>query len=161
MNKSRVDNHPMNFPHLRDVELCPGPSPLADGLCLGGGHGLAGHAVHALPQPVGLAHAGLPQPEGAVLAAARVKLPVCGKLEYKWARHAILSQTRRESDAVHGSEVTFEVFNLDPSLVIELVELEVLASAHKDLLVLVQRGGVCRAGDIHLLELLKPGIVNI
>merc|ERR1719232_1119902 len=97
MNRSRVDNHPMNFPHLRDVELCPGLSPLADGLCLGGGHGLAGHAVHALPQAVGLAHAGLPQPEGAVLAAARIKLPV-----------------RRESDAVHGSEVTFEVFNLNP-----------------------------------------------
>ena len=62
---------------------------------------------------------------------------------------------------MHGSEVPFEVFNLDPSLVIKLVELEVLAAAHEDLLVLVQRGGVGRAGDAHLLELFKPGIVNV
>ena len=62
---------------------------------------------------------------------------------------------------MNGSEVTLEVFNLDPSLVIELVELEVLASAHEDLLVLVQRGGVGRAGDAHLLELLKPGNDNV
>ena len=61
---------------------------------------------------------------------------------------------------MHGSKVTLEVLNLDPSLVIELVELQVLTPAHEDLLVLVQRGGVGRAGDAHLLELLKPGIVK-
>ena len=72
-----------------------------------------------------------------------------------------MSLTRRESDAVYGSEVTLEVLNLDPSLIIELVELEVLAPAHEDLLVLVQRGGVGRAGDAHLLELLKPGNDNV
>ena len=65
----------MNIPQLRDVEH-QGPSPLADCLCLGGGHGLPGDAVHALPEAVGLAHAGLPQAEGAVLAATRIKLPV-------------------------------------------------------------------------------------
>ena len=72
-----------------------------------------------------------------------------------------MSLTRRESDAVYGSEVTLKVLNLDPSLVIELVELEVLAPAHEDLLVLVQRGSVGRAGDAHLLELLKPGIAKV
>ena len=50
--------------------------PLTDGLCLGGGDGLPAHAVHALPEAVGLAHAGLPQTQGAVLAATRIQLTV-------------------------------------------------------------------------------------
>ena len=62
---------------------------------------------------------------------------------------------------MNGSEVTLEVLNLDPSLVIELVELEVLAPAYENLLVLVQRGGVGRAGDAHLLEFLKPNIAKV
>ena len=59
---------------------------------------------------------------------------------------------------MHGSKVALEVLNLNTRLVIELVELEVLASAHEDLLVLVQRGGVGWAGDVHLLDLLKPEV---
>ena len=59
---------------------------------------------------------------------------------------------------MHGAKVALEVLDLDASLVIELVELKVLAPAHEDLPVLVQRGGVGRAGDVHLLQLLKPGV---
>ena len=59
---------------------------------------------------------------------------------------------------MHGSKVALEVLNLDPRLVIELVELEVLAPAYENLLVLVQRGGVGRAGDVHLLDLLTPEV---
>ena len=70
----------------------------------------------------------------------------------------VKSQTWGESDAVDGSKVSLEVLNLNPRLVIELVELEVLAPAHEYLLVLVQRGGVGRAGDVHLLDLLEPEV---
>ena len=57
--------------------------------------------------------------------------------------------------------MALEVLYLNPCLVIELVELEILSSAHEDLPVLVQRGGVGRARDVHLLDLLKPGIDNV
>ena len=68
----------MNFPHLRDDDEHQGlsaqlPCPLADGLCL---DCLSRHAVHALPEAVGLTNLGLPQPEGAVLAATRIKLSI-------------------------------------------------------------------------------------
>ena len=62
---------------------------------------------------------------------------------------------------MHGSKVALEVLNLNPCLVIELVELEILSSAHEDLPVLVQRGGVGWARDVHLLDFLKPSIDNV
>ena len=74
--------------------------------------------------------------------------------------HGSLSQTWREADTVNGSKVTFEVLNFYPSLEVKLVQLEILSSTDEYLLVHVQRGGVGRAGDAHLLELLKPGIVK-
>ena len=52
--------------------------------------------------------------------------------------------------------MTFEVLNFNPSLVIKLVQLEVLSPTHKYLLVHVEGGGVGGTGDVHLLQLLKP-----
>ena len=76
------------------------------------------------------------------------------------AQEMELRLTGRESDAVNGSEVPLEVFYLYSCLVIELIQLEVLAPAHENLLVLVERGRVGRAWDTYLLQLLKPSIVN-
>ena len=48
-----------------------------------------------------------------------------------------------------------EVVNLNPCLVVKFVELQVLASAHKDILCLVQAGGINWTGNGDFLHLLK------
>ena len=53
--------------------------------------------------------------------------------------------------------MTFEVLDLESSLEIELVELQVFSSAHEDISVLVKGGGVGGGGDLNFLQLLKPG----
>ena len=131
----------MNFPHLRDDDEHQGlsaqlPCPLADGLCL---DCLSRHAVHTLPEAVGLANIGLPQSQCSILTAASVQFPV-----------------RREANTVDWTEVTFEVLNLQPGLEVKLVELEVLSATDEDISVLVQRGGVDGGGDADLLDRLKP-----
>ena len=120
-------------------ESCDLPDLLTEGFSLGGGDGLPAHAVHTFPQAVGLADIGLPQSQGAVLTAASVEFPV-----------------RREANTVDGTEVTFEVLNLQPGLVVKLVELEILSAAHEDISVLVERGGVGWGGNVDLLDLLEP-----
>ena len=61
---------------------------------------------------------------------------------------------------MHRAEVALEVLDLDAGLVVELVQLEVLAPAHEDLLVLVQGGGVGGARNADLLELVELGGVE-
>ena len=57
--------------------------------------------------------------------------------------------------------MTFEVLNLQPGLVVKLVELEVLPATDEDLSVLVQRGSVGGGGDADLLDFLKPEGQNL
>ena len=86
-----------------------------------------------------LTNIGLPQSEGAVLATAGVQLAV-----------------RREPHTVDRPEVTLEVLNLQSSLEVELVQLEVFSAADEDLSVLVQGGGVGGGRNVNLLQLLEP-----
>ena len=60
---------------------------------------------------------------------------------------------------MNWSKVTFEVFYFYPGLVIKLVQLQILPSTDKDLLVHVERGGVRGGGDAHLFQLLKSTIL--
>ena len=112
---------------------------LTESISLGGGDCLSADAVNTLPQSVGLANIGLPQSQCSVLTAASVELPV-----------------RREANTVDWTKVTFEVLNLQPGLVVKLVELEILSAAHEDISVLVERGGVGWGGNVDLLDLLEP-----
>ena len=57
---------------------------------------------------------------------------------------------------MNRTKVTLEVFNFDASLVIELVELQVLASANENLLIHVKGCGVGWTGNADFLQLLKP-----
>ena len=117
---------------------------LTESISLGGGDCLSADAVNALPQSVGLANIGLPQSQCPILTAASVQFPV-----------------RREANTVDWTEVTFEVLNLQPGLVVKLVEFEVLPATDEDLSVLVQRGSVGGGGDADLLDFLKPEGQNL
>ena len=57
---------------------------------------------------------------------------------------------------MNRTKVTLEVFDLDASLVIELVELQVLAPANENLLIHVKGCGVGWTGNADFLQLLKP-----
>ena len=56
---------------------------------------------------------------------------------------------------MNWAKVTLEVLNLDAGGVVELVQLQVLSPTHEYLLVEEQGGGVGRAGDAHLLDLVQ------
>merc|ERR1712223_108858 len=114
-------------------------------LCSGhldGGNGLLGlvfwHCLNTLPQAVSLSHLCLPEPQGAIFRPTCIQFSI-------W----------REANTVHGPKVSLEVVNLDPGLVVELVQLQVFTSANKYVLSFVQTGRVHWAGNRHLLHLLK------
>ena len=52
--------------------------------------------------------------------------------------------------------MALEVLNLQSSLEVELVQLEVFSAADEDLFVLVQGGGVGGGRNVNLLQLLGP-----
>ena len=85
----------------------------------------------------------LPKPERSVLRPRGVELPV-----------------GREPDAVDWAEVALEALDLGAALVVVLVQLEVVAAAHEDLPVGMQRGRVHRAGDVKLLDLVQAEMQN-
>ena len=86
----------------------------------------------------------LPKSERSVLRSRGVEFPV-----------------GREADAVDGAKVALEALDLGAALVVVLVQLEVVAAAHEDLPVGVQRGRVHRAGDVHLLDLVQAAMEKI
>ena len=57
---------------------------------------------------------------------------------------------------MYRTKVTLEVFDLDASLVIELVELQVLPPTNENLLIHVKRGCIGWTGNANFLQLLKP-----
>ena len=57
---------------------------------------------------------------------------------------------------MNRTKVTLEVFDLDASLVIELVELQVLAPTNENLLIHVEGSCIGWTGNADFLQFLKP-----